>query len=170
VTYLNLSMRKVVATAFLVASCGYFYAPHPLLAAGKDDAVSSSATEPDPPEYMTTRIYIKLTPHAGELVNQALKSREYLRIEEVPIDTLRQIGEKYQVIRWGAFGQFLPEEEDPSGFRRMYVLTCNLRVNLEEAAQAFSAAHDSVEYAVSKEADFSKKLREAVKTPPPKTP
>ena len=120
------------------------------------DAFHGSNSEP--PKYMTTRIYVRFTPSTTKRLSQVNKgNREYLLTKEIPIDTLRLLGEKYRVLRWDSLS-FIPEEEDVIGFRQIVTLTCALGVDVKKAANEFAHQSDLVEYALLKQEELGEKL------------
>jgi len=107
--------------------------------------------QPDePPSYVAGRLVVKLTPAAYEQVAEAEGEGEVLEPKQLPIESFRTLSEKYRVIEWRRL-IVRPFGNDPSGLNRIYLLTCDAKVDVARAAQEFGALSDFVEYA---EPDF----------------
>ncbi len=102
------------------------------------------------PRYTPGRIIVKLTPPAYEKIAPAMRGQDSIDPQELPIEPLRQVSQRFQVFSWKRL--FPPVSgEDPTGLRRIYLLTCDPQVDVPAAAGAFSALAEWVEYA---EPDF----------------
>ncbi len=152
-------MRRGIASIFLAIFLGQIQGSDIAFAIDKEEQDPPRSSQREPPRYMTTRIYARLTPSTAKLMNQILGDREYITTDEIPIDALRQFGKTYQVLRWDSAGEALPESEDVIGLRQMYTLTCNLGIDIRAAANALKGYPDLVEYAVSTEAEVAERLQ-----------
>ncbi len=119
--------------------------------------ISEEPLQPNPPSrYAPGRILVKLTPAAAQLLEKAGEGQN-LSPEQLPIEQLRKVSERYKVISWKPL-LVRPVDKDPTGMNRIYVLTSDLGIDISAAVQAFRALSEFVEYA---EPDYEVQIQAA---------
>lgn len=92
------------------------------------------------------RMVVKLKPEAGREIARLKNETGVVRTEQIPIEALRALSQKYQIKEWKPlFAQ--TTSDDLTGLERIYVLSCDPAVDIGAAAQAFNTLSDLVEYA-----------------------
>jgi len=98
------------------------------------------------PDHVAGRLIVKLSPDAARRVAPVGTEGKAFPPDQIPIETLRQLSRKYRVTQWKPLFAN-PPKHDMTGLARVYVLSCDPSVDIEQAAAEFSALHDLVEYA-----------------------
>ena len=104
------------------------------------------ARSPQQPRYAPGRFLVKVTPSAAEQLEEAEAEEGIIPAEKIPVEALRTLSVKYQVKDWRQL-MARPFGHDPSGFNRVYLVTCDLQVDVMRATKEFAALSDLIEYA-----------------------